>query len=196
MQIKISTKYLKTPSKKMQPIVSLIKGKKVEEAINQLKFLPKKGGRFLLKSLESGVANARHNFNLPSQDLIVKEVLIGEGPMLKRWTPKALGSATPFRKRTSHLTIILETKPGIEIKKEIVKKEKVEELPIVEEVKKETKVVKEEKLKKPEEPEISKRVFDVRRVASGRHKQNLDRLRRKEKGGIIGRIFRRKAGDK
>jgi len=193
MQIKVSTKYLKISSKKMQPIARLVTGKEIGKATDQLKFLAKKPARFLLKSLESGLANAQNNFDLQPKDILIKEILVGDGPPLHRWFPRAQGSAAPIKKRTSHLRIILETKPEVEIKKkteaEKLKKGKIEEPrekmisgPLKKEISKPS----------PQLEERGKEIFDKRRAASGRHKQHLDKTKMKEKGGFLKRFFRRK----
>jgi large subunit ribosomal protein L22 len=59
------------------------------------------------KTLKSAIANAEHNANMRAEKLVVKEAVVGEGPTLKRFQPKARGSAGPIRKRTSHIRIIL-----------------------------------------------------------------------------------------
>jgi len=210
MQIKVSTKYLKISSKKMQPVARLIIGKEIEKATDQLKFLSKKPARFLLKSLESGLANAQNNFDLQPKDIFIKEILVGEGPSLHRWFPRAQGSAAPIKKRTSHLRIILETKPGIEIKKktEAEKQAKISThggfakggkepkgKMVLSPLKKEAQLKSADlKISKPalQLKETGKEIFDKKRAASGRHKQHLDKIKMKEKGGFLKRFFRRK----
>jgi len=85
-----------------------IRGKKVEEAVNMLSFAPQKGARILKKLLDSAVANALENSGLDVDTLYVMRVYADEGPILKRWRPRAQGRATRIRKRTSHLTIVLD----------------------------------------------------------------------------------------
>lgn len=85
-----------------------VRGKQVEEALNLLSFSPKKGARILKKLIQSAVANAQHNAGLDVDALYVKRVYADEGPTLKRFRPRALGRAARIRKRTSHLTVILD----------------------------------------------------------------------------------------
>jgi len=85
-----------------------IRGKKVGEALNVLSFAPQKGARILKKLLDSAVANASENSGLDVDTLYVMRVYADEGPILKRWRPRAQGRATRIRKRTSHLTIVLD----------------------------------------------------------------------------------------
>ena len=105
--------------KKMRLIADLIRGKRVERAQATLSLLNKKGAQPVLKLLNSAVANAKHNHNITSENLIVKSITVDGGPVLKRFMPKAHGRATPVRERTSHVKLALEQ---LETK---VKKEKV-----------------------------------------------------------------------
>ena len=84
-----------------------IRGKSVEEARAILAFTPREVARDWSKLLESAVANAESNHELLQDDLIVREAYADEGPTIKRFRPRAMGRATPIRKRTSHLTITL-----------------------------------------------------------------------------------------
>jgi large subunit ribosomal protein L22 len=110
MQIKAQTKYLKISAKKMRLVARVIKGKDVLQALNYLKFVPRKASPFIFKTLSSALANAEHNFNLNRDNLFVKEIFVNEGATLKRWRPRAFGRATPIQKKSAHLTIILEEK--------------------------------------------------------------------------------------
>jgi len=86
------------------------RGKRVEEALGLLSFAPQKGARVLKKLLDSAVANAEQNSGIDVDTLYVKRLYANEGPTLKRFRPRALGRATRIRKRTSHLTVILDSK--------------------------------------------------------------------------------------
>ncbi len=96
--------------RKVRLVADLIRGMAVEPALAQLQFLPKAASRPVRKLLESAVANAEHNFKLPKDGLFVKTILVNQGPTLKRWRPRAMGSAAPILKRTSHITLVLETR--------------------------------------------------------------------------------------
>ena len=98
----------------------MIKGLPASEAENQLKFLAKRPAVPILKLLQSAVANAAKNFNLEKENLYVFRITVDGGPTLKRWLPRAMGRATPIQKKTSHVTLILEERPGI--KKEAAKR--------------------------------------------------------------------------
>ncbi len=95
---------------KMRLVVDLIRGKNVNEAFAILKFSKKHAARQVSKVLLSAVANAREaagraDARLDEDTLVVTHATVDEGPALKRWTPAAMGRATPVRKRTSHVTI-------------------------------------------------------------------------------------------
>jgi ribosomal protein L22 len=87
-----------------------IRGKSVEEARAILAYQTRQVARDWSKLLESAVANAEHNHELVGEDLYIKVVHADEGPTIKRHRPRAQGRATPIRKRTSHLTILLTPK--------------------------------------------------------------------------------------
>ncbi len=96
--------------RKMRIIGNLIKGKSVEQALMQLKFLVKRGAEPIEKLLKSAVANAKVNSGIDSANLIVKNVLVDGGLVLRRVERKARGSANVLHKRMSNITMILDTK--------------------------------------------------------------------------------------
>jgi large subunit ribosomal protein L22 len=87
-----------------------LRGKQVEDALNLLAFAPQKGARIVKKLLDSAVANAEQNSELDVDRLYIKRLYADEGPIMKRFRPRAMGRATRIRKRTSHLTVILDEK--------------------------------------------------------------------------------------
>jgi large subunit ribosomal protein L22 len=99
---------VRSSARKARLVCDHIRGKSVEEARAILAFTPRAVARDWSKVLESAVANAEHNHEL--DDLLVKAAHADEGPTLKRFRPRAMGRATPIRKRTSHLTIMLAPK--------------------------------------------------------------------------------------
>ena len=102
-------RFLRTSPRKMRLVVDTVRGRDVVRAQNSLSMLNKKAAKYLLKLLNSAVANAKHNFNIPVDTLRIKKITVDGGPMLKRWMPKAHGRATPVRERTSHIYLALET---------------------------------------------------------------------------------------
>ena len=108
MEAKAIQRYVRITPKKCNQILDLIRGNTVEQATTTLQFTPKNGARIVQKVLKSAVANALHEGKVRVEDLIVKEAVVGAGPTLKRWLPRAHGRATPLLKRTSHITIVVD----------------------------------------------------------------------------------------
>ncbi|HVN87238.1 MAG TPA: 50S ribosomal protein L22 [Candidatus Binatia bacterium] len=108
METRAVSRHLRIAPQKARLVVDLIRGKNVGEAINILEFMPKKGARLVIKTLKSAVANAEHTQNVDVDRLYVKHISVGAGATLKRFTPRAQGRATPIRKRTSHVTIVVD----------------------------------------------------------------------------------------
>ena len=110
---KAITKYVRISPRKARLAAGLIRGRQVEEAQTQLTFSNLKGGRLLLKTLNSAIANAENLLNVQRRDLFVKEVRIDCGPTMKRAKPKSRGGRVPIMKRTSHFTVVVEPKTQI-----------------------------------------------------------------------------------
>ena len=104
-------RYVRTSARKARMVCGHLRGKSVREARAILAFTPREVARDWSKLLESAVANAESNHELLEDDLIVREAYADEGPTIKRFRPRAMGRATPIRKRTSHLTITLTPRP-------------------------------------------------------------------------------------
>ena len=101
-------RYVRISPRKVRLIMNQIRGKKVGEALNSLSFSSQKSAFLLKKLINSAVANAEENLNIDVDTLYIKRVFADEGPTLKRFRPRAMGRATKIRKRTSHLTVILD----------------------------------------------------------------------------------------
>jgi large subunit ribosomal protein L22 len=108
MESRAVARYVRISPRKIRLIMDQIRGKRVGEALNMLSFVPKKGAPILKKLLNSAVANAEQSSNVDVDNLYIKRVFADEGPTLKRYRPRAMGRATRIRKRTSHLTVILD----------------------------------------------------------------------------------------
>ena len=102
-------RYLRMSPRKTRWVVDVIRGSKIDDAIAQLKTMAMGPARPVLKLLNSAVANAEHNFKLDKKSLVIKQIYVDGGPVLKRSKPRAFGRATPILKRTSHITIVLGT---------------------------------------------------------------------------------------
>ena len=110
MEVTAKTRFIRQSPRKVRLVSDLLKGLPATAARDQLKFLSKKAAVVVLKTLNSAMANAEHNYKLAKDNLIVARVFVDQGPTLKRSTPKAFGRAAQIRKRTSHLTIVLSEK--------------------------------------------------------------------------------------
>jgi large subunit ribosomal protein L22 len=108
MEAKAVAKFLRVSPQKARLVAQNVKGKPVEDALNILKFTPKKAARLIEKVLTSAIANAEHNANLDVDSLFVKEVRIDGGPSWKRIRPRAMGRAYRIIKRTSHITVVVD----------------------------------------------------------------------------------------
>ena len=112
MIAKAKLRYLRISPGKVNQVARLIRGKSVSYSLALLSHLKKRPAHSLLKLLNSALSNARNSGQV-SQDLdniYVSKLIVNEGPTLKRFRPRALGRATRIRKRTSHLTVILDEK--------------------------------------------------------------------------------------
>lgn len=107
MEVQANIKNIRTSPGKMRLVAGSVRNKKAADAIAQLALMRKKARVPVKKALESCVANAVNNYELDRDNLFVKEIRIDEGRTLKRFMPRAYGRATPIRKRTSHIKIIL-----------------------------------------------------------------------------------------
>jgi ribosomal protein L22 len=107
--VRAHARYVRTSARKARMVCGHIRGKSIPEARAILAFTSRDVAGDWSKLLESAVANAENNHELLEDDLIVREAYADEGPTIKRFRPRAMGRATPIRKRTSHLTIALTT---------------------------------------------------------------------------------------
>ena len=101
-------RYIRISSRKVKIVIDLIRGKSVKDAEAILRYTPKAATEPVLKLLNSAVANAENNLELNRDDLYVAEVYANQGPTLMRYRPRAHGRASRIRKRTSHITIVLD----------------------------------------------------------------------------------------
>ena len=101
--------YVRVTPMKARRVVDLIRNLPTDQALAILKFAPQAASEDVRKVLESAIANATHNLNLDADTLIVSRAVVDEGPTLKRFRPRAQGRAYRIRKRTSHITIEVES---------------------------------------------------------------------------------------
>lgn len=153
--------------KKMNVVASMIRGKKVVDALNFLQFTPKKAAHLLYKVVSSAAANAQNNFQQNKTDLIIKNVVVTQGPSLKRGLPVSRGRWHPIKKRTAHVTVAVEAGEAApkkkSAKKSVAKKEEKTKITAP------THVTPEEARKKMEEIKTEKREEKTEGKSEGKH---------------------------
>jgi large subunit ribosomal protein L22 len=97
--------YRQSP-RKVRLVADTVRGKRVEEALTILSFMPKRAALPLQKLVASAMANAK-NLSVATENLVVKEMMVDAGPILYRRQPRSRGMANPIRKRTSHVRVVL-----------------------------------------------------------------------------------------
>ncbi len=193
MEIKAQVKHLRTSARKTRLVVNLVRGMQVEKALDQLKFVNKKVTRDVAKLINSAIANAENTYELSRDNLFIKEIRVDEGATLKRWMPRAHGRATPIRKRTSHINVILGEIKDSGAKK--AKKQKIEApIKLGEQEKTEKKI---EKTSKKETGTIKKTESSAssaqEKVADTKPEGHTKNTESGSKG-FAGKVFRRKSG--
>lgn len=110
MEVKATAKTVRVSARKVRLVLDLIRGKNAKEAQAILKFIPNHAAEPVAKVLKSAMANAVHNNQMDEEKLYVKACYANEGMTLKRFIPRAKGSASAINKRTSHITVVVEEK--------------------------------------------------------------------------------------
>lgn len=139
MLIRASVKSIRISAEKMRLVVDQIKKMTPPKAVQILTFVNKSSSPVLKKLIASALANAKNNYGIDEKDLIFKEILIGNGPMFKRYQPVSRGRAHHILKRTCNIKIVLESKAG---------QAKALKAPQTKEVSKELKIKENQKLPK------------------------------------------------
>jgi|SRR3989344_6991807 len=103
-------RYLRIAPRKVRVVADSIRGKSVRDAEIVLRFVARRAHLPLEKLLKSAVANAKHNFHMQPETLVIKSIRVDQGPVLKRRLLRARGMATPIRKKSSHITLVLGVK--------------------------------------------------------------------------------------
>ncbi len=115
---------LRLAPRKVRLVSNLLKGKDVIKALYQLEHLIKKPAPYLVKLINSAIANAENNFNMVKSNLFIKEIQVDEGIKLLRFRPKGFGRSSPIQKKTSHIKVVLDERViGLKADKKVVKKE-------------------------------------------------------------------------
>ncbi|MBP2071971.1 MAG: large subunit ribosomal protein [Thermoanaerobacterium sp.] len=110
MEAKAVAKYVRISPQKAGLVMNMIRGKDVNEALAILKFTPNKAAGIVEKVLKSAIANAENNFGLDRDNLYVAKAVADQGPIMKRMMPRAMGRSNLMRRRTSHITVVVDEK--------------------------------------------------------------------------------------
>lgn len=107
MIARATAKFLRVPPRKARRVVDLIRGKRADRALVDLRFLPIRAAKAIEKILASAVANAENNFSMKRDALVISKITVDSGPAFKRVEARARGQAGYKRKRMSHITIVV-----------------------------------------------------------------------------------------
>ncbi len=112
MEIMAYSKYLRQSPRKVRLVANAVKNLPILRAVQGLTFMRKGAANSVLATLNSALANAKHNYNLEEKNLKIKHILVEEGPRLKRFDLKPRGAVGIIQKRMSHIKVVLEDKGG------------------------------------------------------------------------------------
>jgi len=107
MQVRAFAKDTGISARKVRPLIDMVRGKKVNEALTLLRFAPSPNARVVAKVVKSAAANAENNYQLTPADLKIITIYANEAPRLKRFHPRSRGRISPVRKDSSHITVIV-----------------------------------------------------------------------------------------
>lgn len=108
MEVKAEQKFIRISARKIRLLTNAVKGLSPQKALLELQFIRKSGAREIYKLIKQAISNAVNVKKLEEKNLKFKNILIGKGPTLKRWRPKARGRISSIKKRTCHAKVILE----------------------------------------------------------------------------------------
>ena len=115
MEARAITKYVRMSPRKARLVADLVRGKSAMVALDILDFTNKKAARVIRKTLFSAISNATNNFKMDEDKLVVSTIMINDGPVLKRMSPRAQGRADIIRKPTAHVVVAVAEKENAEV---------------------------------------------------------------------------------
>ena len=107
MEVRALAKNTGVAPRKIRLAIDLVRGKRVDEALDMLRFVPSPTAGVVAKAIKSAAANAEKTFQLPSSDLKIVRIFADGAPMMKRYRARSRGRASPILKRSSHITVIV-----------------------------------------------------------------------------------------
>jgi large subunit ribosomal protein L22 len=105
MKVSSTVKNIGIPPRKVRLAVDLVRGKRVDDALDTLKFVPTPAAKIVSKVIKTAVADAENNYEMTPADLMIVEIFANEGPTMKRYRPQARGRIAPVLRRTSHIVV-------------------------------------------------------------------------------------------
>jgi large subunit ribosomal protein L22 len=108
-QVRAVSKYIMGSPIKMRRVVNSVRGMRAEEALEILALLPQRAATSVSKTIKSALANAEENYALDAEDMVITQIMVDEGPRLRRYKAGARGRYKPMVKRLSHITVVLES---------------------------------------------------------------------------------------
>lgn len=192
MEIRAHLKNVHMSPRKMRLVRSVVKGLPAQAAAQQLQFMSGKASGVVLKVLKSAIANARHNFEADEANLVVGDVVINEGIVMKRFRPVSKGMAHPILKRMSHVTVILEDKGAIKAKKPKAKKTDIVDITPDEHIR-QGKQAAEETTEEVTAGESAVAKPDKQKPAPDKQMQAFQKIKMQQGGGDRAKSHRRKS---
>lgn len=193
MLVTTKAKYVRISPKKVRTVLPIIRRKNALRAEAELKLVNRKAAQILSKVLKTAIADAEHNFNLKKDTLVVKEVRAEQGPVFKRFQPRARGAAYQILKRTSHIKLVLE---GEESGKAVKKQTGPVDVSWDEIEKSAAEAKKAKAAEKPEEKLASSSSEKAEETAKPAAQESISTFNEQSSRGsnAVKRFFRRKSG--
>ena len=107
MEVRAVAKYTGLPASKIRPLVNMVRGKKVDEALTMLRFTPTPKAKLVAKVVKSASANAENNYQMDPADLKIISIFADDAPTMRRFRARSRGRASPIKKYSSHITVIV-----------------------------------------------------------------------------------------
>jgi large subunit ribosomal protein L22 len=112
MEVRAVQKNTGVPASKVRPLVDMIRGKPVDEALTLLRFTPTPKAKLVAKVVQSAAANAENNFQMDPADLMVVTIMVDDAMSLRRYRPRSRGRASAIRRRSSNITVVVAEQEG------------------------------------------------------------------------------------
>jgi len=108
MEVRATAKYIRTSPRKLRLVVDAVRGKRVEDALTVLRFMPSPSAHTVAKVVKSAVANAENNYEMTPDDLVITQIFVDESRTFKRFRAGPRGRVKPILKRSSHITVVVQ----------------------------------------------------------------------------------------